>query len=545
MTRAAKEAQPNPFKYPLFRILWIASLAANISVWMQNVGAAWLMATLTSSVLMVALVQTAISLPTFIFGLPSGVLADTIERRKLLLIVQASMLATAVVAMILLLLGVIGPWALLLLTFALGASNTVAITTRQSAIPDAVPGKALVAAVGMTSVAFNAARAIGPAIAGVLLAWLGTEAVFAANILIFGAVLIMEMRYAKPAVKHAPSTENLWDAMRGGLRYVANAPHLHAYLIRTALFTSTAGALWALLPMVARTHPHFGASGYGWLLASLGMGAVAGGLMLERLRARFTLDAVVGTGTFLFAGATVAAALLDQLVLMCAVLLIGGVAWVLNNVFLYAAFQTSVPAWVRARAISLHMMVFHGSLAAGGAFWGVVASYTGVPGALLLSAALILAGLLVTRRFPVSMGKESDFKPSQHWAEPVFDTEPQPDDGPVAVQLEYQIDPDTRAAFVDAIHQLGVTRRRDGARSWWLYRDLANPDRYVERFIIESWAGHLRQQARSTVADKLAEDRVRAFHVGAAPIAITHFIGESNPPRAVLPTDLTDKSEIY
>lgn len=511
--------------------MWTASVLTNLSLWVQNVGAAWLMATLTPSILMVALVQTAATLPAFLFGLPSGVLGDLIDRKRLLLITHGGMLLSAVILAVLAWMQLLDPWMLLVLTFILGSFSAVTITLRQATVSDVVARPALVPAMAYNNIAFNSARAVGPALAGFMLTSTGPAAVFLLTAGLLAGSVLCQWRQRLPPSAQEPFPERLTGAMRSGLRYISNAPLLRSYLMRNALFGAAASGLWALLPVVARSHPDFGASGYGLMLSSLGAGAVCGGLIINRLRARFALDHLVSAAVWGFAATAAAVAMVEQLAILCVALMCGGAAWVIFGTTLSAAYQTSLPKWVRARAISIFLLVIQGGMAFGGAFWGLVAAWSGTPGALILSAIAMLAGLLFSHRHAIRMGDEADFKPSQHWADAVVLTEPQPDDGPVAIQRDYQIDPSRREEFIKAIHELGETRRRNGARSWVLYRDLGNPQKYVERFVVESWGEHQRQQARVTVADRVAEDRVEACHIGAQAVVVSHFVGESNPPR--------------
>ncbi len=517
----------NPFRYRLFALLWAGTTLSNIGLWMQNVGAAWLMATLTPSIFMIALVQAATTAPTFLIGLPAGVLADLMDRRRLLLVAQVGMFACAGTLAIASWLSVLTPWTLLMLTFALGACSALSSTVRQASVSDVVPRVAMVSALGFSGIGYNSARAVGPALAGVLLVWQGASAVFVAAACLFAAALgIQLMGYDPPPQE--PSTESPRAAMRSGLRYVRHARPLHAFMLRTIVFVGAASSLWALLPVVARDHPSFGASGYAILLGFMGAGAVVSGFLLGWLRARCSLDSMATAAGYVFAGAIFAAALVAWLPLLCVALFAGGTAWVLNNSSINAAYQTSLPSWVRARALSVRLLVFQGTMAIGSVLWGAVASHFGVVFALCMAGALTLAGLLVTSRRPIKLGREDDFVPSGHWVDTAVVDEPAPDDGPIAIEVTYYISPVRRAEFIASIEALGVLRRRDGARHWRLYRDLSEQDCYAERFVVESWGEFQRQRERATMADASSERLVRSFHIGRAPVRVAHFMAITN-----------------
>lgn len=505
-------ASLSPLHYPLFRAVWIATLTANIGVWMQNVAAAWLMTSISDSPLMVALIQTAVTLPAFMFGLPAGVMADLVEKRKLLLLTHAWMLLATGLLCLLLQIDAITPWSLLILTFLLGSGSAASIPAWQASTSDAVPRGVLLAAINLNGIAYNAARAIGPTFAGVIIAAAGAKMVFTINIVLFLIVLALFIFAYRPNVSPPQTSERMFAAMRGGLRYVRHAKPLHSHIIRTITFIGCASSLWALLPLVAKNIATGGASVYGVLLGSLGAGAVVGGLLLQRFRSRFNnLHQLVMVSSIAFAAAMLTAAWAPSVLVACLALVIGGACWISFNSTISAAYQTSLPTWVRARALAVFMLVFQGSMALGGVLWGTIATHLSVAQTLTLAAGLMGLSLLFTRRFPVRMGQDDEVTLSQHWAEPTVVGDLRPDDGPVAVQVDYQIPSENRLAFTRNIYQLGKIRRRDGASHWLLYRDVADPEHFSERFIIASWGEHQRQRGRATLADRAQEQTLREY----------------------------------
>jgi MFS family permease len=514
----------SPLWVPLFRALWLASVASNIGTWMQNVGAAWLMTSLAPSPTMVALVQAATTLPVFLIGLPAGAIADLLDRRRLLLATQGWMLVAASLLGILTFLDATTPWLLLSLTFALGLGAAMNAPAWQAITPELVGESELRAAVTLNGVGFNVARAIGPALGGLVVAMLGSGAVFMLNGLSFLGVMIVLYRWPRvPQVRRLPA-EDVFGAMRAGVRYVRHAPSVQAVLLRTGAFILGGSALWALLPLVARDELALDATGYGIILACLGAGAVAGGMLLPYAEKQLPTDALLAAAVVLFALATAGPVYARRLALLCPVMIVGGVAWIVIVSTLNVAAQVTVPAWVRARALAVYAIVGQGGLAIGSLLWGVVAERLSLTPTLLCAAATLAASLILSLRYRLKLEEKIDLSPSLHWPEPVLSSQPTPDAGPVLIAVEYMIDVAKASDFAAAMRQVRLERLRDGAYRWGLYNDSAVPSRFVETFVVESWAEHLRQHERVTVADQKTEDVVRAFHIGSAPPIITHFI---------------------
>ena len=514
----------SPLRQPLFRALWIASVASNIGTWMQNVGAAWLMTSLAPRPTLVALVQAASSLPVFLVGLPAGAIADVIDRRRLLLITQAWMLVVAITLGLLTMMGAMTPVILLALTFALGLGAAMNAPAWQAIIPELVGASELKPAVTLNGVGYNVARAVGPALGGIIVAAFGSGVVFILNALSFLGVMIVLYGWQRTPHENKMPAEDVFGAMRAGARYVRHAPVVQVVLIRTCAFIFGGSALWALLPLVARDELGLDATGYGVILGCLGAGAVIGGISLPRLDRRLSTDALLTGAILLFAAATASPAYTAHFALLCAVMLIGGMGWIAIMSTFNVAAQLTVPAWVRARALAVYGIVAQGGVAVGSAFWGGVAERLSLTTTLLCAAAALALGLTVALRYRLRLEKEIDFSPSAHWPEPVLAQQPHPDAGPVLITVEYRIDSNRAQAFAAAMHGLRSQRLRDGAYRWGLYNDSAVPTHFIETFVVESWAEHLRQHNRVTVADRAAEDIVRAFHLGDQAPVISHFI---------------------
>ena len=512
-----------PLQQPLFRALWIAAVASHIGPGMQNVGGVWLMTSLTPSPLMVALMQTATSLPVFLVGLPAGALADIVDRRRLLLFWQGWMLVAAAMLAVLTLVGATTPSLLLTLTFALGLGAAMNAPAWQAIIPELVSRDDLPAAVTLNGVGINLARAVGPALGGIVVAAAGPEAVFLLNAASFVGVIFVLYRWKRSPRKNALPTERMIGAIRSGLRYVHYAPELRNVLVRAGVFISCGSALWALLPLVAK-QLGLDSFGYGVLLGCLGLGAVSGAFILPKVRRRVSTDSLLVGATLIFVIATLALAYLHNLALLYLMMVAGGVAWIAIMSSLNVAAQLAVPSWVQARSLGFYQLVFQGGIAVGSAVWGIASERWGTSTALLGAAIGLIVGLAVGWRYQLITGEKLDLTPSVHWPEPTVVIELRPDDGPVLITVEYRIDPMTSGEFAQAMHAVRLSRRRDGAIRWGLFRDTADPSRYVETFVVESWAEHLRQHERVTITDRAVEERARAFHIGDTPPIVSHLI---------------------
>ncbi|HVT57859.1 MAG TPA: MFS transporter [Thermoanaerobaculia bacterium] len=515
----------SPLRNRIFRWLWIATVASNIGTWLQNVGASWLMTSLTASTTLVALVQAATSLPAFLLALPAGALADVVDRRRMLLFTQGWMTLAAAGLGVLTLAGRISPWSLLAFTFLLGLGSAANGPAWQAITPELVARPQLPAAIALGSVGFNLARAAGPALGGLIVAAAGAGWTFVLNAVSFLGVMVVLFLWQRPEEETVLPAERVLGAMRTGVRYVRHAPAVQAVIARGSAFILCGSSLWALLPLVARGLGR-GAAGYGLLLAALGIGAVAGAIALPYLHRGGSADFVVAVAALVFAGTTVALGTLHSFWLLFLALLFGGGAWLSLLSSLNVALQTVVPHWVRARALSVYMVVFFGGQAAGSALWGVLGERFGVAPALYGAAAGIVAGLLATLRLHLRSGEGLNLAPSRQFPAPTVADDLEPDRGPVLVTIRYQIDPAAAADFRRTMLSVRRIRLRDGAMEWGLFSDATATDRYTEVFFVRSWLEHLRQHERITFADRDLIVEARAFHRGPDGPEVVHLIAE-------------------
>jgi MFS family permease len=515
------------FHHPVFVVIWTATLVSNVGSWMYSAASGWLMTSLDPDPLIVALVQTASTLPVFLFAIPAGALADIFDKRRFLLVLEVLNTALCVVYAAMVGLGLATPDNLLLFTVLIGAAGALALPAWQSIVPQLVPKEDLTSAVAANSVGVNISRAIGPALGGAAIAGLGIVSPFwinaISNLAVIGALLWWRRPSSSNTVLPA---ERLGGAIEAGLRYARHSPALRATLVRAAAFFLFSSTYWALLPLLARTQIASGPELYGILLGAIGAGAVAGAFVMSRLRAKLGPDLLVTSG---MVGTAVTLALYglahDASMALIASLL-AGVSWIAVLATLAVSAQVSVPDWVRGRGLALYTTVFFGCLTAGSAVWGEVAAVLGLPAAHFLAAVGVLAATPLTWRWKLPSAAGVDLTPSMHWPAPIASYPIQHDRGPVLVTVEYRTRPQDRQEFLRVLEQLGHERRRDGAYSWDVFEDAADEGRIVEAFLVASWMEHLRQHERVTNADRLLQECVDRFHLGEAP-KVTHFIAAS------------------
>lgn len=516
-----------PLAHPMFRALWIATVVSSVGSWMHEVGAGWLMVTLNPSPVMVSLVQAAMILPIFFLALPAGALADIVDRRRYLIAAQSWMLGCAALLAFTTFPGWTRDWTLLGLTFALGCGNAMLMPAWSATVPQLVPRDELPAAIALNSMGINLARAVGPALAGVLVAAAGPAPAFLLNAISFTGVIYVLFRWRRAPQPRTMYAERFVGALRAGVRYVREAPQLQAVMVRTMVLFLFCSGIWALLPLVARDSGG-GAGAYGTLLACVGAGAVGGAFVLPRLRRSLSRDELLGAATVCCAGAMFAVSLGRSLAVLVPAMLVLGVSWISAVSTLHVSAQTSVPAWVRARALSVYLMVFSAAMAGGSVIWGATAARWGVPAALMIAAAGALIGFFATGRFGLGGQDAADPMAPVAWPVPETHGEIEPDRGPVLVTVEYRVASGNAAAFVSEAQALRSIRRRDGAVAWGLFEDAAIPGRYVESFLVESWAEHVRQHERGTAADQDVNVRVRRYHIGPEPPRVSHLIAPAD-----------------
>ena len=501
-----------PLRQSAFRWLWLGVLVSWVGTWMQAVGAQWLVVDAPNAPVLVSLVQAANTLPVMLLALPGGVLADSFDRRWLLLSVQAYIFTVGVLLAALTAAGQMPPALLLAFTFAIGAAVAVQQPAWGATLPELVPRSQLRAASSLDLISVNVSRAIGPALAGVVIAHLGgVPVVFAANAASVLVLAVALLTWRRPAAE-AQARERFVPALRAGGRYVWHDPVVRRILARAALFVVPAMALWALLPLIASRQLGLGADGYGALFGALGVGAILGAVVLRRVAGTLSTNDALAAGAALYAVTLALVILTSNFVAALVILVLSGIGWMVVTSTLQAELQLLLPGWVRARGFAVYTVTFMGAQTVGALVWGLAADRAGLEPAVLGAAALGLAGVAAGMLLRVPETGHLDPTPAAYWGTPRVVGEPEPDTGPVLIAVRYTVSPQREAAYLEAMGRLRESRQRTGASRWELYRDGEQPDHFVELFRVPSWQEHLRQHdGRLTGRDRTVEEAALAF----------------------------------
>ena len=515
LTTAAAPTTPapsrwGPFSHLAFTVIWTASLVSNVGTAMFDTASGWLITSLDANPITVSLVQVAVSLPLFLFTLPSGALADVIDSRRLLIAVEVAILAVSVVFAGLVSLNLATPPLLLATTFLLGVGGALTSPAWGATIPMLVPKQDLDSATAANGVAFNIGRAAGPALGGLVIAALGIAIPFwvfaSSNVGIIAALIWW--RSPRKGAQSLPA-ERLASAVRAGVRHAANNPYLGATLVRVLAFFPFASAYLALLPLLARHLISEGPQLYGILLAAIGVGTVGGSLIIRWLKDELGPDRLVAAGSVGAAFALVLFGLAHDPITAVSACLLGGASWTVVLTKLYVSAQVALPDWARGRGLAVFLTFIFGATTAGSAVWGKLSAMEGLPIAYFVAAGGLVLAIPMTWRWKLQTGVGIDFSPAMHWRAPIVARRVENNQGPVVVVVEYRVDANDRAEFLSAVDELGYARKRDGAYAWGVYEDVADGGRFIETFSIESWLEVLHQRERATNADEMLRSRVR------------------------------------
>lgn len=518
-----------PLARPTFAVLWVATVLGNIGSFMRDVASAWLATDLSSSPAAVAMIQAAATLPVFLLAIPAGVLSDILDRRRFLIAVQVGLALVSGTLALLAWRQALSIEILIAMTFLGGVGAAMMGPSWQSIVPELVSQDMLRRAVALNSLGVNIARAIGPAGGGLLLAAFGAAVTYGADLVSYLFVIGALLWWQRPAQADNPLREHFFGALRAGLRFTRAHSKLHVVLIRAAVHFAFGSSIWALLPLVAKQLLQGGAGLYGVLLGAVGAGAILGALAMPRLQRRLDADGLVLASALATALVMAALAAAPPVWLALPLLLLLGAAWILALTTMSGTAQAILPNWVRGRALAVYQMVFNGALAGGSLLWGFVAQAVGTPHTLLIAAGGLVLAALALHRLRLPRGEE-DLGPARHWPEPQLAGAIEHDRGPVMILIEYRIQPADRDAFLRTVHALSEERLRDGAFSWGVMEDAADPLRLTEWFLVESWAEHLRQHQRVPNADADLQRELARFHTGAEAPQVRHLLGVGLPP---------------
>lgn len=513
-----------PFRHGIFRAVWAASLVSNFGGLIQGVGAAWMMTTIATSPYQVALVQASTTLPIMLFALVAGAIADSFDRRKVMLVAQSFMLVVSVLLTVFTYYNLLTPWTLLAFTFLIDSGTALNSPSWQASVGDMVPRNKVPAAVALNSMGFNLTRSVGPAIGGIIVAAAGAAAAFAANAVSYIGLIVVMARWKPDVPASTLPRESLGAAMGAGLRYVAMSPNIGKVLVRGAAFGFSAGAVLALLPLVARDVVKGDALTYGIMLGAFGIGAVGGALISVRLRQLLSSETMVRCAFAGFAVCASNAAISQHAWQTSLGLLVGGACWVIALSHFNVTVQMATPRWVVGRVLSVYQTATFGGIALGSWIWGVVADAHGAETALIAAAIAMLAGGAIGLVLPLPQQQVLNLDPLNRFKEPHLALDLKPRSGPIAIMIEYVIRHEDEAEFLATMAERGRIRRRDGARNWTLARDLENPTIWIEHYHTPTWLEYVRHNGRITHADAMVGERLRALHSGDEPPRVRRVI---------------------
>jgi MFS family permease len=513
------------FEIPAFRRIWTASLFSNLGLLIQSVGSAWAMTQMNAPASLVAMVQSSLMLPIMIFAMPAGAIADMYDRRIVALIAGTVGMMGAVAMTVSSATGVLSPYLLLACCFVIGSGMALMGPVWQASVSEQVPAAYLPSAIGLNSIAFNVARSFGPALGGVIVAAAGSVAAFGINVAFYLPALIVLYLWKRTPPPMRLPPERMMRAMASGARYIVHSPSTRTVILRTLATSMAGGSVSALMPLISRDLLGGGAPTFGILLGAAGVGAVVGAMVMGRLRTRFQDESILRVCAVLGGASVVVVGLSQSMPLTMAMLFIQGGTWTIGFSVYNIELQISAPRWVAGRALAAFQAAAAGGAGLGAMLWGLVARGQGVAMALVISGVVMgsCAQLGLWRRMPEDTNP-SDSEEAELLAEPEVRLGITPRSGPIVVELEYRIAPDQARAFYQLMQQIQSVRQRNGAYDWSIARDIADAERWTERFSCPTWLDYLRQRTRSTQADRQVLDATRAMHLGPEPVLIRRML---------------------
>jgi MFS family permease len=524
----------SPFRYSLYRTLWIAALFSYIGGAMYDVGASWLMTSLAPNPLFVSLITTATTLPIFLFALPSGTLSDIFDQRSIILITCAYMFTISTILGMLTLVGMTTPTVLLLLTFALGAGTTMIRTPIIPTMSGLVSRSELPAALTLSAVAGNIGRVVGPTVGGFIVAAIAPWAVFFLNSASFIGMIVVLSRLPRQSHVQQSSLppENIIRSIRAQIRYVRYSQAAHVLIVRAGLFTLCSSALLSLVPLLAKHELRLDSTGFGLLLGSFGTGAIIGGIViLPKLRPKVSVESLITGSIGLLATVIFTMGYLRDFAILCMVMGLGGVAYIMILSKFYTIGMKSAPKWIGARVLAVYLLILNGGLAVGSVIWGTIANTVGIPITLSVASLALGATIIARKRYSTTLLDDLDFTPvSDHWSlPPELSVNPPQSDSQALITIDYKIDPKLSDEFEQTVRKLGRILKSEGMAYWELFQDTADISHYIEIRIADTWTDHMRQHERVTKNVQVMEDRIRVLLKDGSQPIVSHYIGKSAP----------------
>lgn len=507
MNPTAYQGWLSPLRHATFRSLWLVWLSANICMWMNDVTAAWVMTFLTDSATLIALVQTASSLPVLLLGVPSGALADILNKKSYFIFTQIWLTINASILFFLALFNLLNPYLLLFLTFTNGVGLAMRWPIFSSIVPNLVPKNVLPPALALNGIAMNLSRIFGPLIAGVIISFAGPEFVFATNVFIslISTIWILKWRYEHSISALPP--ERLFSAMRLGVQFALQTNQIRFVLLRAFCFYFQSSGILALLPIIAKSNLNGGANTFTLLLSFLGVGAIFSGYLLPKLRIRFNTTQLSNYGVFVLAISAIGLAFSRSTYVAAVMSFFCGMAWMCIANSLTTSAQLSLPNWVRARGMSLYQIGLMTGSALGAASWGLITDYANVTIGLLASGIFGLLVLIFIHKTFIHNFLSDESLPICPLERPPSNSSVNPAAGPVMISIEYHVPKNNIPEFKVVMKEIRQSRKRQGCISWSLFRDAENTEIYTENFTFFNWGDYLRRFDRFTSSDLALHER--------------------------------------
>ena len=513
----AKSSTFTALRNPVYRNLWLATLLSGTCVSAHDTAASWVMNMLSPSAFLLSLMSTVASLPFFFFTLPAGALADMVDRRKLMLLMNFWLSCTAALLAICGFLGVLSPWILLLCVFLTGVGFAFNSPAWTAVVPDIVTDAELPSAATLGGLQLNISGIIGPAIGGILLRYFAPNWLFALNAACFLVVILAIFRWRENVKSCKLPLENFLESFTTAIRYVRHAPGIQVVMARNILFAFFISIIPALMPVVGLKQLNFQPASLGLLFTCMGAGSVFGAVfVVPRARDFLSSNALILSANLLVVLVYLGMALVRDPIIFMLVAALAGVAWTLAASELWVAGQRAMPSWARGRMNASVIMVAQGALALGGVVWGYGASTFGISQTLLVAAGAMLLSLLLTIPLSINFISDLDFNPApvaahvHHRLTHV----PRPHDGPVSITVEFEVDQSRGSDFMRTMRDVRLIHLRNGAFSWRLHEDLERFNTFRLEMMVPSWNEHLLQQERLTKSEKEVLDRAWSMHLG-------------------------------
>ncbi len=513
-----------PLKQTVFRRIWLASLLSNFGSLIQGVGAAWAMTLMTSSADMVALVQTATTLPIMLISIPAGAIADMYDRRVVGIVALAITLIGSITLSVVAWFGLVTPANLLALSFVIGSGTALFGPAWQASVNEQVTSQMLPAAIALNSISYNIARSFGPAVGGIIVAAFGAQAAFGANALSYLPLIIVLYLWRRTPDTSRLPPETLTRAIISGVRYVVYAPTMRTVMLRSMLTGLLGGSIFALLPLLVRNVLGGNAPSYGVMLGAFGVGAILGAVNINRLKARFDGEAAVRVSLLLMGVGTLGASLSRYQALTALALRFAGAGWMLSMALFNISIQTSAPRWVAGRALAGYRSSNSAGLALGAYLFGTMADHIGVPQALAIAGLGMCLSPLAAIWLRVPDVDPEARDAAETVADPEVHLKLTPRSGPVIVEIEYRIRTSDARTFYGIMQEVQLNRQRNGAYGWSIARDITDPELWTERYHCPTWHDYLRLRNRPTLAERAITRKAQELHVGPDPVRIRRML---------------------